>query len=319
MKPICDIVINHRTAPAKDACDGEYIQFTKPDWGPWAVVTDDGKCGGGTFCHGSCGCGSGDTGQNFCAAPDVDHTNSQVQSDVIAWLKWLKSEFHFAGWRFDFAVGFSPSYIRHYVGATGDDFAVGEYWDENVNNVEAWASNSGQHAFDFPQRFALKRAVADSDFSQFKWNVNPPGLAGLMNGSACTFIDNHDTARPSGQGGGDGGFGNDYEVMLGYAYILTHPAFPFVFLPHLDGNNGASIKKLIAIRNGVGVSPSDMLYIASSSRGVYAAFIGATEVCQGKLAVKIGPDDWSPCGSGWMLRASGNNWAAWTKSDDFMI
>merc|ERR1712232_906238 len=120
-------------------------------------------------------------------------------------------------------------------------------------------------------------------------------------GSACTFLDNHDTARGGGQGGGDGGFGNDYAVMLGYAYILTHPAFPWVFLPHLDGNNGADIKKLIKIRNTVQVSPSDVPYIDSASHGVYSAYIGTSAKCKGKLAVKVGPDDWSPCGSGWRV------------------
>merc|ERR1712146_830031 len=87
VKPVCDIVINHRTAPKKDSCNNDYISFSNPDWGPWGVVSNDNKCsGGGSFCSGSCGCGSSDTGQNFCAAPDVNHTNSQVQKDVVSWL-----------------------------------------------------------------------------------------------------------------------------------------------------------------------------------------------------------------------------------------
>merc|ERR1712232_563550 len=111
-------------------------------------------------------------------------------------------------------------------------------------------------------------------------------------GSACTFLDNHDTARGGGQGGGDGGFGNDYAVMLGYAYILTHPAFPWVFLPHFDGNNAADIKKLISIRNKANISPEDAPYIDTAAKGVYAAFVGTKSKCSGKLAMKVGPDAW---------------------------
>merc|ERR1712117_322980 len=105
---------------------------------------------------------------------------------------------------------------------------------------------------------------------------------------------------------GDGGFGNDYEVMLGHAYILTH----------LDGTNGGDIKKLIKIRNVARISPADSLYISAASPGLYAAFIGAGSECAGKLAMKVGPDAWSPCGSGWSLAASGRNWAVWTAAGD---
>jgi alpha-amylase len=319
VKPVCDIVINHRTAAATDSCNGEYISFASPDWGPWGVVSNDAKCDSGNYCDGSCSCGGADTGDNFCPAPDVDHTNSQVQSDIVAWLKWLKSTYNFAGWRFDFAVGFSPSYIKQYVSGAGGDFAVGEYFDTNADKVSSWASGSGQHAFDFPQRFALKSAIASGDFSQLRWGQNPLGFAGMDAASACTFLDNHDTARPSGQGGGDGGFGNDYDIMLGYAYILTHPAFPWVFLPHLDGSNGADIKKLVGIRNSAKVSPADLPYIATAANGVYAAYIGTQTEGSGKLAMKVGPDSWSPSGSGWGVAASGNNWAVWTKSAETLV
>jgi len=279
----------------------------------------DHKCSGGEFCSGSCNCGSSDTGQNFCAAPDVDHTNPQVQKDIVSWLNWLKSDYHFAGWRFDFAVGFGGQYIKQYVNGAGGDFAVGEYWDTNADKVNNWISASGVHAFDFPQRFALKSAIGGGDFSQLKWGTHPLGLAGMNREHACTFLDNHDTARHQGEGGGDGGFGNDYEVMLGYAYILTHPAFPWVYLPHLDGSNGNDIKKLIGIRNRLNISPADVPYIDTAARGAYAAFIGTSSKCNGKLAIKVGPDSWSPCGSGWSVAASGNNWAVWTKSADVEV
>ena len=44
----------------------------------------------------------------------------------------------------------------------------------------------------------------------------------------------------------------------------------------------------------------------ASDASRYAAEIGGT------LAMKIGPGNWSP-GGGWTLRASGNEWAVWTR------
>lgn len=43
-----------------------------------------------------------------------------------------------------------------------------------------------------------------------------------MPGNAITFIDNHDTAR-------NDRFGSDDSLIMGYAFILTHPGSPCVF------------------------------------------------------------------------------------------
>jgi hypothetical protein len=41
MQPIMDTVLNHRTATYKSNCDGNWNNFTDPDWGTWAVVKND--------------------------------------------------------------------------------------------------------------------------------------------------------------------------------------------------------------------------------------------------------------------------------------
>ena len=41
MKPIMDTVLNHRTATYKATCNNDWVNFTNPNWGPWAVVNND--------------------------------------------------------------------------------------------------------------------------------------------------------------------------------------------------------------------------------------------------------------------------------------
>ena len=56
----------------------DYTAFKNPDLGDDAVVSNDKKCDGGVFCEDGCGCGAADTGDNFCGAPDLDHTSQKV-------------------------------------------------------------------------------------------------------------------------------------------------------------------------------------------------------------------------------------------------
>ena len=96
-------------------------------------------------------------------------------------------------------------------------------------------------------------------------------------------------------------------VMEGYAYILTHPGVPCVYWPHLfDWGLRDQVKALIAARGAAGVTSTSKVTVLAADSGRYAAVI------DDKLAVKIGPADWSP-GSGWSLAASGKNYAVWTR------
>ena len=50
--PVADVVVNHRTAPAKDSCTNDYTAFAEPTMGDDAVLQNDYKCGTGVFCSG---------------------------------------------------------------------------------------------------------------------------------------------------------------------------------------------------------------------------------------------------------------------------
>lgn len=74
------------------------------------------------------GTGAGKTGEDYTAAPNVDHTNEAVQRDLIEWLSFLKTV-GFDGWRFDFTKGYHGKFAKLYVDATVPEMAFGEFWD----------------------------------------------------------------------------------------------------------------------------------------------------------------------------------------------
>lgn len=52
------------------------------------------------------GTGNGKTGEDYHAAPNIDHAQERVRQDIVKWLRWLKNSIGFDGWRFDFVKGY---------------------------------------------------------------------------------------------------------------------------------------------------------------------------------------------------------------------
>ena len=50
--------------------------------------------------------------------------------------------------------------------------------------------------------------------------------------------------------------------------------------------------------------------IVESRSDLYAAYIDGRN---GTIAMKLGPGNWAPNGSGWVLRTSGSDYAVWTQ------
>ena len=110
--PVCDVVINHRTADARGV-DGAWNVFADLDadgepihWGDWAITCDD---------PAFFGKGGPDSGENYGPAPDLDHTNPELRFALKRWMAWLRDEIGFGGFRFDFVRGFAPEYVEEYI------------------------------------------------------------------------------------------------------------------------------------------------------------------------------------------------------------
>ncbi|HBC73874.1 MAG TPA: alpha-amylase [Candidatus Wallbacteria bacterium] len=314
---LADIVINHRCAGKQDE-NGLWnvYQFTsgKASWDKNMICGDDRQFNGR---------GANDSGDTYSAAPDIDHTNQQVQKDIIEWMKWLKSNVKFDGWRYDYVKGYAPKFVGVYDDATVPKFSVGELWtslnygkgsslreppayDQDFHRQQLcdWLDGAGKTAatFDFTTKGILQYAVFGEYWRLRDKDGKAAGLIGWWPDRAVTFIDNHDTGSKQQHWP----FPND-KVMIGYAYILTHPGIPCVFWEHYyDWNLKEPIKKLMAVRKSCGITSASKLQIVKAEVNLYVAVIDS------KVAVKLGPGNWSP-GEGFKLLASGSDYAVWQK------
>ena len=127
IRPIADIVINHRCADEQNE-DGVWNQYSddvpnhpgrRIDWGPEAIVGDDPNFEGE---------GHEDQGDTYEASPNLDHKNKNIRAGLVDWMRWLRDYIGFEGYRMDYVKGFAPDAAKHYleksVRSPGKDFCV---------------------------------------------------------------------------------------------------------------------------------------------------------------------------------------------------
>ncbi|OJJ16367.1 alpha-amylase [marine bacterium AO1-C] len=312
VKSLADIVINHRVGTL------DWADFTNPAFADNAqAITPEDEWGKGT--------GNPDTGADFNAGRDLDHTNASVQTEIKQWMAWLKNDVGFTGWRYDFVKGYKGSFTGTYNDASSPYFSVGELWPDITGDYRAsgadvnyhrqkivdWINATGDKspAFDFTTKWQLMLATESKEYYRLKDAEGKPiGVMGWWPEMAVTFVDNHDTGTSPG-GGQDFWPFPEAKLAEGYAYILTHPGTPTVYQTHyFDSGNTlkSTIKTLMGIRKAQGITSTSEVYIHIANRQHYVALVN------GNTLLRLGTG-WTPCDGAWTLATEGESWAIWTR------
>ncbi|CAM0882401.1 unnamed protein product [Alopecurus aequalis] len=312
VKVLGDAVLNHRCAQFQNQNGVWNIFGGRINWDDRAVVADDPHFQGR---------GNKSSGDNFHAAPNIDHSQDFVRNDLKEWLCWMRDEIGYDGWRLDFVRGFWGGYVKDYLEASEPYFAVGEYWDslsytygEMDYNQDAhrqrivdWinATNGTAGAFDVTTKGILHMALERSEY----WRLSdekgkPPGVLGWWPSRAVTFIENHDTGSTQGH------WRFPYGMELqGYAYILTHPGTPAVFYDHIFSHLQEDIAKLISVRRRLKIHCRSKIKILKAEQNLYAAEIDE------KVTMKIGSGHFEPSGPiDWTVAVEGHDYKIWEAS-----
>ena len=310
VKVLADIVINHR------AGNTDWGNFTADDFGTYGSYqltaehicrNDEMNTDPGAGSWNGKATGAYDTGENWGGARDLDHTSTYVQEDCKAYLAWLKGDYGYDGWRYDFVKGFSGTYVGLYNEASQPYISVGEYWDGSYDNVAAWIEKTERQsmAFDFPMKYAaLNNGLQRGQYSNMSWiedktTWRPAGMIHHHNYNrlAVTFVDNHDTYRDANKFTG--------YVDQAYAFILSSPGIPCVFWPHWRGTYRKDIEKMIQVRRTAGIHSESDVKVTAKSTYYESVAIGHN----GSLITRIGYAAPTTVPEGYFLAADGNNWA----------
>jgi galactose oxidase len=151
-----------------------------------------------------------------------------VSTNLTAACDWLTRALGVQGFRIDNVKGLSTDFLKSLLQSQSmaGKFAVGEFFDGNVNLVNQWVFNpAGMQgrcsAFDFPLKFILGSICNNPGGSDMS-ALDHAGLAGVSPLNAVTFVENHDTDQEPGQSIAT-------NKALAYAYILTSEGYPCVY------------------------------------------------------------------------------------------
>ncbi len=323
-KVIADIVINHADAQGVGGswCDmyeqyfGTFGTFA-PDVS-WICKTDelnsDPKVN--TDCKGKAS-GKADDGYgaeaNYAAARDWDHDTEKVREMFRAYLKWMKSEMKYDGWRYDYCKGFHGAHINDYNKAAENYFSMTEYWDGNVNALQNYLNDCDWNTLtlDFATKYtAFNNGIAAGNYA----NLKGAGLLGAGKSRwAVTFIDSHDSyQRDDNEFCGKGNSMKYPEKILqANAYLISMPGVPCVFYPHWVTFKD-NISKMILARQAAGIHSESAVQDEAGS-GFYKATIAGTN---GSIRLLLGPNSgYNTTPAGYTLADKGTNYAVYYQTN----
>lgn len=288
---IADVVVNHRntdgwfTFPA-ETYNGVTYQMLSTDI---CKNDDSGSTAKQAKKDGVSLSNNNDEGTDFGGCRDIDHKSENVQKVIKAYLKYLKDDLGYTGFRYDMVKGFDGSHVADYNDATGVEFSVGEYWDGNQSIIN-WINktNKKSAAFDFQFRYNVRDAIGIKDnnivsspnWSKLKSDIN------LMHDPtyrqyAITFVENHDMQYRSKDEPQDP---LKRDTLAANAYMLAMPGTPCVFQPHWRAYK-QEIKSMIEARKLAGITNMSNY---TNKMAQTACFANETTGNKAKLIVVVG-------------------------------
>ena len=257
---IADVVVNHRNTDGWFTFPAETYNGVTYKMLPTDICKNDD--GGATTKQatkeGVSLSNNNDEGQDWDGCRDLDHKSANVQKIIKAYLKFLKEDMGYTGFRYDMVKGFSGTHVADYNDATGVEFSVGEYWDGNPSIIN-WINktNKKSAAFDFQFRYNVRDAVGVRDnkvvsaqnWSKLKSDNN------LMHDPtyrqyAITFVENHDMQYRSASEPLDP---LRKDTLAANAYMLAMPGTPCIFQPHWRAYK-QELKSMIEARKLAGIT-----------------------------------------------------------------
>lgn len=288
---IADVVVNHRNTNGWYTFPAETYKGVTYQMLPTDICKNDD--GGSTATQakkdGVSLSNNHDEGTDFGGCRDIDHKSENVQKIIKAYLKFLKEDIGYTGFRYDMVKGFSGTHVADYNDATGVEFSVGEYWDGNQSIIN-WINktNKKSAAFDFQFRYNVRDAVGVKDnnivsspnWSKLKSDYN------LMHDPtyrqyAITFVENHDMQYRSKDEPQDP---LKRDTLAANAYMLAMPGTPCVFQPHWRAYK-QEIKSMIEARKLAGITNMSNY---TNKMAQPACFANETTGNKAKLIVVVG-------------------------------
>lgn len=288
---IADVVVNHRNTDGWFTFPAETYNGVTYQMLPTDICKNDD--GGSTATQakkdGVSLSQNNDEGTDFGGCRDIDHKSENVQKIIKAYLKFLKEDIGYTGFRYDMVKGFWGTHVADYNDATGVEFSVGEYWDGNQSIIN-WINktNKKSAAFDFQFRYNVRDAVGVKDnqivsspnWSKLKSDTN------LMHDPtyrqyAITFVENHDMQYRSKNEPLDP---LKRDTLAANAYMLAMPGTPCVFQPHWRAYK-QEIKSMIEARKLAGITNMSNY---TNKMAQTACFANETTGNKAKLIVVVG-------------------------------
>lgn len=296
---VADVVINHHNTtgwfsfPA-EVYNGVTYQLKSTD----IVANDDkGKTAKEATKQGVSLSKNNDEGEDWSGCRDLDHKSQNVQTIIKAYLKYLKDDLGYTGFRYDMVKGFSGSHVADYNKSVGVEYSVGEYWDSNAR-IQSWinATLKNSAAFDFQFRYNVRDAINSNNWAALKSTNN------LMNDKnwrqyAVTFVENHDMEYRSSSEQQDP---IRRDTLAANAYLLAMPGTPCVFFTHwLEYKD--EIGAMISARKAAGITNMSDYEVKVATSAYYAVNVNKTlYAAVGRLDKMENPGaDWQKVLSGY--------------------